>query len=62
MQGRTSWAQPLVPVIIAVRRILEYIGKATIRKKLDFVYLVCRYWSLKRKARQGGLFIVEASS
>ena len=25
---------PLVPVVVAVRRIMEYIGKATIRKKL----------------------------
>ena len=58
---KTAWAYagayklgpPLVPVIIAVRRIMEYIGKATIRKKLDFVHLVCRYWSLKREARRG---------
>ena len=48
---------PLVPVLIAVRRIMEYIGKATIRKKLDFVHLVCRHWSLKRKAGRGGLLL-----
>ena len=32
---------PLVPVVVAVRRTMEYIGKATLRKKLDFVHLVC---------------------
>ena len=48
---------PLVPVVVAVRRIMEYIGKTTFRKKLDFVHLVCRYWNLKRKARRGGLLL-----
>ncbi|THH02990.1 hypothetical protein EW145_g6627 [Phellinidium pouzarii] len=43
---------PLVPAII-VRRLLEYIGRINIRKKQDFVHLMCRYWSLKREARRG---------
>lgn len=43
---------PLVPAII-VNHIMEYIGRIHIRKKLDFVQLVCRYWSLKREARRG---------
>ena len=41
-----------MPAII-VQRIMEYIGKVSVRKKLDFVHLVCRYWSLKREARRG---------
>ncbi|KAG6335068.1 hypothetical protein ID866_4028 [Astraeus odoratus] len=43
---------PLVPQII-VDRILNYISKITIRKKTEFVYMVCKYWSLKREARRG---------
>ncbi|KAL4062487.1 PHD-zinc-finger like domain-containing protein [Scleroderma citrinum] len=43
---------PLVPQII-VDRILNYITKITIRKKSEFVYMVCKYWSLKREARRG---------
>lgn len=43
---------PLVPAII-VNRILEYISRIHIRKKVDFVHLICRYWSLKREARRG---------
>lgn len=43
---------PLVPAII-VRHILEYISKVPVRKKPEFVHLVCRYWSLKREARRG---------
>ena len=43
---------PLVPAII-VNRIMEYISRVHIRKKLEFVQLVCRYWSLKREARRG---------
>ena len=43
---------PLVPAII-VKRIMEYIAKVNVRKKLEFVQLVCRYWSLKREARRG---------
>jgi NuA3 HAT complex component NTO1 len=43
---------PLVPAII-IERILQYINKTTIRKKPDFVALMCRYWSLKREARRG---------
>lgn len=43
---------PLVPHII-VERILNYITKVNVRKKNEFVYMVCRYWSLKREARRG---------
>jgi hypothetical protein len=34
-------------------RILQYINKIVIRKRGEFVELVCRYWSLKREARRG---------
>ncbi|KAH6915692.1 bromodomain and PHD finger-containing protein 3 [Coprinopsis sp. MPI-PUGE-AT-0042] len=43
---------PIVPAII-VNRIVQYINKIKIRRKLEFVQLVCRYWSLKREARRG---------
>ena len=43
---------PLVPAII-VDRIMQYIGKVIIRKKMDFILLMCKYWSLKREARRG---------
>ncbi|KAK7031458.1 Bromodomain and phd finger-containing protein 3 [Favolaschia claudopus] len=43
---------PLVPKIM-LERILQYISKANIRKKPEFVALMCRYWSLKREARRG---------
>jgi hypothetical protein len=43
---------PLVPQII-VERILNYITKVNVRKKHEFVYMVCKYWSLKREARRG---------
>ncbi|EMD39343.1 hypothetical protein CERSUDRAFT_112983 [Gelatoporia subvermispora B] len=43
---------PLVPHII-VERIMQYIGKVTVRQKREFVLLVCKYWSLKREARRG---------
>ena len=43
---------PLVPHII-VERIMQYIGKVSIRQKREFVILVCKYWSLKREARRG---------
>ncbi|KAJ7708691.1 hypothetical protein B0H17DRAFT_1030520 [Mycena rosella] len=43
---------PLVPVII-IDRILQYISRTTIRKKPDFLALMCKYWSLKREARRG---------
>ena len=42
----------VVPAII-VERIKHYISKVNMRKKLDFIYLICRYWSLKREARRG---------
>ncbi|KDR80942.1 hypothetical protein GALMADRAFT_241500 [Galerina marginata CBS 339.88] len=43
---------PLVPAII-VKRIMDYTARIKIRKKLDFIQLMCRYWSLKREARRG---------
>lgn len=43
---------PLVPALI-VKRIMSYITKVTVRKKLEFVNMLCRYWSLKREARRG---------
>ncbi|KXN86201.1 Peregrin [Leucoagaricus sp. SymC.cos] len=43
---------PLVPALI-VNRIVSYIAKVTLRKKLEFVNTLCRYWSLKREARRG---------
>jgi hypothetical protein len=43
---------PLVPAVI-VARILTYISKVVVWKKQEFVYLVCKYWSLKREARRG---------
>ena len=43
---------PLVPALI-VERILTYITKVIIRKKVDFLHMMCRYWSLKREARRG---------
>jgi hypothetical protein len=43
---------PVVPSLI-LSRILQYINKIVIRKRSEFVELVCRYWSLKREARRG---------
>jgi hypothetical protein len=43
---------PLVPALV-VDSVMQYITKINIRKKLDFVLLVCKYWSLKREARRG---------
>ncbi|KAH9987165.1 PHD-zinc-finger like domain-containing protein [Russula compacta] len=43
---------PVVPSLI-LSRILQYINKISIRKRSEFVELVCRYWSLKREARRG---------
>ncbi|KAI0640714.1 hypothetical protein C8Q79DRAFT_921056 [Trametes meyenii] len=43
---------PLVPRII-VTRISQYIQRIPIRHKLEFLHLVCKYWSLKREARRG---------
>lgn len=43
---------PLVPNLI-VDRIMQYIAKIIIRKKPEFVWLMCKYWSLKREARRG---------
>ena len=38
---------------IIVNRIMQYISRIHVRHKLEFVHLVCRYWSLKREARRG---------
>ncbi|KAJ7027919.1 bromodomain and PHD finger-containing protein 3 [Mycena alexandri] len=43
---------PLVPAII-IDRILQYISRTTIRKKQEFIAMMCKYWSLKREARRG---------
>jgi hypothetical protein len=43
---------PLIPAIV-VDRIAQYVSKVSVRKKLDFLYMMCRYWSLKREARRG---------
>lgn len=43
---------PLVPNII-VMRIQKYIAKVAMRKRLEFLQMTCRYWSLKREARRG---------
>ena len=43
---------PLVPALV-VDSVMQYITKINVRRKLDFVLLVCKYWSLKREARRG---------
>ena len=43
---------PLVPALV-VDSVMQYITKINVRKKLEFVLLVCKYWSLKREARRG---------
>jgi len=43
---------PVVPSLI-LSRILQYINKIVIRRRSEFVELVCRYWSLKREVRRG---------
>ncbi|KAJ7065346.1 bromodomain and PHD finger-containing protein 3 [Mycena amicta] len=43
---------PLVPAVI-MNRIQQYVGRVTIRKKPEFLAMICRYWSLKREARRG---------
>ena len=43
---------PLVPQFI-LKRVLEYVGRLTIRKKRDALLHVAKYWSLKREARRG---------
>ena len=47
---------PLVPRII-LERVLQYIGKVSVRHKREFVALICRYWSLKREARRGAALL-----
>jgi hypothetical protein len=36
-----------------VDRLQQYIQKILIRKRNDFILMVCKYWSLKREARRG---------
>ena len=44
---------PLVPALV-IQRIMHYTGtKLKLRKKLEFVQQLARYWSLKREARRG---------
>lgn len=43
---------PLVPAIIT-RRILTYINRIDMRKKMEFIQQMARYWSLKREVRRG---------
>ncbi|TFK34042.1 hypothetical protein BDQ12DRAFT_690301 [Crucibulum laeve] len=43
---------PLVPALI-VDRILNYVQRMALRGKLEFIQMLCRYWSLKREARRG---------
>lgn len=43
---------PLVPALV-VDSVMQYITKINFRKKLEFVLLVCKYWSLKREVRRG---------
>lgn len=30
-----------------------YVGKIIVRKKPEFIHMMCKYWSLKREARRG---------
>ncbi|KIY51905.1 hypothetical protein FISHEDRAFT_70399 [Fistulina hepatica ATCC 64428] len=43
---------PLVPALI-LGRVSHYIGKIPLRKKQEFLEMMCRYWSLKRESRRG---------
>lgn len=43
---------PLVPALV-VDSVMQYITKINVRRKLEFVLLVCKYWSLKREVRRG---------
>lgn len=43
---------PLVPALV-VDSVMQYTAKINVRRKLEFVLLVCKYWSLKREARRG---------
>ena len=43
---------PLVPALV-VDSVMQYTAKINVRKKLEFVLLVCKYWSLKREVRRG---------
>ncbi|KAN0064918.1 hypothetical protein ACQY0O_001975 [Thecaphora frezii] len=43
---------PLVPAYV-VNRVLDYIGRISLRKKPPLVEQVARFWSLKREARRG---------
>jgi hypothetical protein len=43
---------PLIPQYI-VGKVMDYISKAQMKKKIHVVLSVCKYWSLKREARRG---------
>ncbi|KAJ7173601.1 bromodomain and PHD finger-containing protein 3 [Mycena filopes] len=43
---------PLVPAII-IDRITQYVQRTNVRKKPEFIAMMCKYWSLKREARRG---------
>jgi hypothetical protein len=43
---------PLIPQYI-VGKVMDYISKAHLKKKIHVVLSVCKYWSLKREARRG---------
>lgn len=32
---------------------MQYIAKIVVRKKPEFILMMCKYWSLKREARRG---------
>ncbi|KAJ3327995.1 nuA3 HAT complex component nto1 [Blyttiomyces sp. JEL0837] len=48
---RKMQACPIVPIVI-FRKVLAAI-KTSVRKRVQFVELVCRYWALKRESRRG---------
>ena len=43
---------PPVPALL-VDKVMQYVNRISITKKLAFVQMACRYWSLKREARRG---------
>jgi len=43
---------PLIPQYI-VSKVMDYIYRAQIKKKIHVVLSICKYWSLKREARRG---------
>lgn len=32
---------------------MQYIAKVVVRKKPEFIHMMCKYWSLKREVRRG---------